>query len=141
MDLSSMVMRKNASLSALLVLGIFLSGCALQSGPDDVEPGDQQNLQTAVFASVDAATGGEWDKEVLMDETHASERAAKGKWVATDHWDWIAWKTIDASWNVLVSLDGFDCTVLETVPAEFDAFFRDVLYPFGQDRPYCYEWN
>ncbi len=132
-------MRKFASLLFILAIGT-LSGCASET-ESAAESTDHQSLRTAVFTAVNDATEGKWDKEVLVDEIHSSQRAAKGKWVAEDHWDWIAWTTDDTAWNVLVSLDGFDCDTLGRIPNKFDEFFKNILYQFDSTKPYCHAWS
>lgn len=103
-------------------------------------------LETAVFAAVNEKTKGVWDKKVDMSvPSEYSQEVAKGKWWAKDAWDWIAWLQSDGTWKVLISFDGFDCKALESVPAKFDDYLKNVIYPAGSDgknskNKYCYNW-
>lgn len=103
----------------------------------DLTSKDQQELQSMVFAAVDAKTAGEWDKKIEIAEIDQSKSAVKGKWISTDYWDWLAWHEDGGQWKVLVSLDGFDCQELETVPSDYNDFFQNVIYAPSGDK-YCY---
>lgn len=94
-------------------------------------------LEAQVFKTIDAKTEGEWDKKVTVEGIESSKKAAQGKWYANDAWTWIAWQGTDAEWKVLVSLDGFDCNELNTVPSEYVEFFHDVTH-VSEGKLYCY---
>jgi hypothetical protein len=87
---------------------------------------NQQQLLTAVYAKVNTANNGMWDKELEIKGVHALGDAAFGTWTKKDVWNWIAWREVQGEWNVLVSLDGFDSEALVAVPKEYDNFFAGV---------------
>lgn len=133
-------MNTRTTLRLAALAALFLSACAPRAADHDMA-GMEQGLRAAVTAAVDDATDSVWDKQVLIDEMDSSHSAAKGKWVAKDHWDWIAWQGSGSAWTVLVSLDGFDCARIEDIPARFDAFFKDRVYMYGAEKPYCHDWK
>lgn len=98
---------------------------------------DQQELKTIAFDVVNQKTKGEWDRELEIRSVDQSQNAVEGKWVAKDKWDWIAWREVGGKWNVLVSLDGFDCKELESIPSQYNNFFRDLMYRQSGEK-YCY---
>ncbi len=98
---------------------------------------DQQVLESIAFAAIDQKTKGQWDKKIDIRRVDISQNAVEGGWWAKDRWHWIAWRQSGGSWNVLVSLDGFDCKELEGLPAQYESFFHELLYmPSGEK--YCY---
>ena len=98
---------------------------------------DQQALEDIVFTAVNQKTKGQWDKKIDVRRIDESQNAVEGGWWAKDRWDWIAWRQTGGNWNVLVSLDGFDCKELESLPAQYAVFFHERLYmPSGEK--YCY---
>jgi len=117
-----------------LFFGLFVfSGCNTQQGVDT------KALESSVFTAVDQVTKGVWDKELSVESFDASLKAAKGTWKASDVWQWLAWQNTDATWQVLVSLDGFDCAELETIPDVYAKFFHDEIYKFSENAKYCYD--
>jgi hypothetical protein len=98
---------------------------------------DKQTLESIAFAAVDQKTKGQWDKKIDIRRVDSSQNAVEGGWWAKDRWHWIAWRQSGGNWNVLASLDGFDCKELESLPAQYESFFRELLYmPSGEK--YCY---
>ena len=113
---------------------------------------DKKSLQDAVFtklckqappAKYFEGTPDKWvstceDNIINIDKVDISLKAASGKWWAKDAWDWIAWQQDDGKWNVLLSFDSFNCKELNNVPKQYDAFFRDIIYPsFSPEEKYC----
>lgn len=96
----------------------------------------EKMLSYAVYKAVDTKTNGVWDKKVDIDQFDATKKAAKGSWWAHDRWQWIAWQNDDKTWTVLVSMDGFPCPDLDTIPSTYQDFFQDVIFQFG--KRYCY---
>lgn len=108
---------------------------------------DKKVLEGVVFSAVDNALKIKyqstknsgyvaWDRKVDIASVDASQKAAKGKWWAKDAWDWIAWQQDDGGWKVFLSFDGFNCKDLDSIPSQYIAFFKDVIYPAG--KKYCY---
>lgn len=97
----------------------------------------QTELKEQVYAVVEAKTEGNWDKNIEIVETDQSGNVVIGTWSAGDVWQWIAWREDAGAWNILISLDGFDCEELALVPDAHDAFFSEVTHaPSGE--LYCY---
>jgi len=86
------------------------------------------SLKNTVSAIVNEKTKGVWDKRVEITSVDVSQKAVKGKWWASDAWDWIAWQGDDGKWNVLVSQDGFVCAELSNIPRQYNTFFHDAIY-------------
>lgn len=98
---------------------------------------DQDTLKAQAYTEVDEKTDGVWDKEIEISNVDESQNAVIGTWASRDVWHWIAWREELGSWNILVSLDGFDCDELREVPDEYDLFFSEVTHaPSGE--VYCY---
>lgn len=98
---------------------------------------DQQELESIAFEAVDQKTKGQWDRKIEIRRVDESQNAVAGGWWAKDLWDWIAWRQTGGTWNVLVSLDGFDCKELDGIPSTYQAFFNNVTTaPSGEK--YCY---
>jgi hypothetical protein len=97
---------------------------------------DKKALETVAYDAVNTRTKGVWDKKVEIGTIHESQKAVKGSWWAKDKWDWIAWQKDDGKWTVLVSMDGFNCKELDTVPSQYADFFKDITNQFG--KKYCY---
>lgn len=124
------------------------------STPLITNPISNKKLEVAVFSAVNdglkvrSIKNNEdpgyysWDEKVEIEKMDTSLKAATGKWWASDAWDWIAWQLDNGSWKVLLSFDGYNCQELETVPSQYDDFFKDQIYPsFWIDQPnekYCY---
>jgi len=156
-------MKKTISLSVLAFGIFFLAGCGQQQtsqtksttsapaaqqtavneqanntqAPVEAKPAlDKKALEAAAYDAVNTKTKGVWDKKVEISTINESQKAVKGSWWAKDKWDWIAWQKDDGKWNVLVSMDGFNCKELDTVPSQYADFFKDVTNQFG--KKYCY---
>lgn len=101
---------------------------------------EEQDLKAAVYSEVHRKTKGIWEKRLGIDKIDLSNRAVIGNWWTKDEWTWIAWRQND-KWNILVSLDGFDCAALERIPSEYASFFHDTIYnmwEYPYDKLYCY---
>ncbi len=96
-----------------------------------------KELEAEVFEAVETKTAGVWDKKVALSKVDVSTNAAIGTWYANDAWHWLAWQGTDKKWQVLVSLDGFDCTELNAVPEEYSKFFYDTTHS-PEGKLYCY---
>ena len=74
----------------------------------------------------------DWNGSVTIDFSNESKTALKGKWEYGDHWDWIAYKTLEINpkWVVLVSFDGFDCSQVDKIPTTYSKFFEEKIYMF-----------
>ena len=101
-----------------------------------IEPEYPAGLEAEVYKTVDAKSDGVWDERLVLDEIENSQKAVKGKWYANDAWSWISWQRSDGQWEVLVSLDGFDCEELTRVPSAYSEFFYDRTHL--NDEQYCY---
>lgn len=101
---------------------------------------DQQELEAVVFTTVNQKTNGLWDKKFDIQQTDNSQNAVEGGWFFKDRWDWIAWRQTGGKWSVLVSMDGFDCKELDSVPSQYGSFFHDRMYGPSGER-YCYAHN
>lgn len=140
-------MKKNIIAIVLVVVAIVVIGSlytymhnrkqATNAANVTLDATQDKALQSAVFTAVDAKTKGTWDKKLTVDRVDQSRQAASGKWLAKDSWDWIAWQQ-NGSWQVLVSLDGFDCKELATIPGKYTVFFYDVTYQ-SSGQQYCYD--
>ncbi len=96
----------------------------------------KKEIESVAYDSVNIKTKGVWDKKIEIGAVDESQKAVKGYWWAKDKWDWIAWQKDDGKWTVLVSLDGFNCKELNSVPSQYNDFFKDVTYMFGKKN--CY---
>ncbi|MFA6511948.1 MAG: hypothetical protein WCV86_02395 [Patescibacteria group bacterium] len=118
----------------------FTDVTTTQATDDDsvsLSPEDQQALESVAFAVVDQKTSGQWDKRIDVGRVDASQNAVVGYWWARDRWQWIAWRQAGGDWNILVSLDGFDCTELESLPTQYESFFHNVIY-ISSGEKYCF---
>ncbi|MES2966670.1 MAG: hypothetical protein V4668_02700 [Patescibacteria group bacterium] len=129
----------------LVLLGGYYAYIYWALGNDSVSQTNQdtsvkfeylEGLEPEVYKTIDAKTDGLWDKTLTLTAIEVSQNAAYGTWIANDAWSWIAWKGTDQQWETLVSLDGFDCEALQTVPAEYADFFYDSTHVNGEQ--YCY---
>ena len=71
-----------------------------------------------------------WDHKVTIDSYNVDKTAAKGKWYASDAWDWIAWQQENGQWAVFANFEGAtknDCDFLKTTPDKYRTFFQDII--------------
>jgi len=123
------------------------------SAPLTSNPISDKKLEAAVFSAVNVGLKARydknkdqeypsWDEKVDIEKMDTSLKAATGKWWAYDAWDWIAWQLDNGNWKVILSFDGYSCQELETVPSQYNDFFKDQIYPnLGGERSsekFCY---
>jgi hypothetical protein len=121
-----------------VVIGFYTWRSEKNAVPVVLSAKETQELRTEVIQSINYTAGDAWDKQMTIDEINNAGTAVKGTWSAKDQWDWIAWKEGNEGWTVLVSLDGFNCANLDTMPEKFKDFFADVtMTPSGEK--YCYD--
>jgi len=120
---------------------------------------DKTELQNTVFSAVNNEMKVryekrkdpgylKWGNKVDITSVESSLKAAKGKWYDTSNgdWGWIAFQQDDGNWKILLSFDGFNCKELESVPSQYNDFFREMIYPiYSSDKgivnsknKYCY---
>jgi hypothetical protein len=142
---------------ALLLLGVFVVLAILinhrihpkrQISGADVKSDEaklsEPDLYDAVYNKIDAKTNGNWDKELVIlqrnnNPDQGSKQAAYGTWKAHDQWEWFAWLSMQGEWQVLVSLDGWDCDELDSIAYENQQFFNKVTYKLPTGEKYCYD--
>ncbi len=104
----------------------------------DTEIQSMEALKTTAFEAVDLKNPDGWDEKIDIDKLDETKNAAIGSWYAWDKWQWIGYKNSESNWKVLVSLDGFDCKEVDSIPAKYNVFFREVVY-INKATKYCYE--
>jgi len=100
---------------------------------------DKASLEAQVKAKVDKETNGNWDKTIQIDQVDKSQKAVHGSWWAHDKWEWFAWKSIQGEWQVLISMDGWDCSELDNISYDYQKFFNDNTYKLPGGERYCYD--
>lgn len=104
---------------------------------------EAQRLDGLVYNKIDSTTNGIWDKEFAIQNVNQNQTAVAGYWKAKDSWDWFAWKNNSSDWQVMVSLDGWDCSELDSLPKdETTSFFLENTYQppiesLGSEGRYC----
>ncbi len=134
--ISIKIKMKTIITTACVIVAAVIFGFFLERGNEF----DGEMLKASAYQIVEEKTEGVWDRKIEITQTHISDNAAIGTWASRDVWHWIAWREELGSWNILVSLDGFDCDELREVPDEYDLFFSEVTHaPSGE--AYCYAHN
>lgn len=89
---------------------------------------DETFLQSQAYNKIDIETKGVWDRKLSVNQVGNSGKTVTGSYWAHDVWDWFAWKLEGDTWNVMVSLDGWDCAELDNIPQEYKEFFGQNTY-------------
>ncbi len=140
-------------LLSLLVIGVIIATFVKMDLDNDFIPSEvpysdsqsvelDRQIKSAVSEKVDSATKGVWDYNFDISSVDLSQKAAVGLYQAKDWWDWFAWQDQSGTWNVLVSLDGWDCTELDKIPKEYQEFFDSNTTSLPQNTTgerYCYD--
>ncbi len=124
-------MKRIASFGIVFVGALFLSGCSGQLSSESFETQPAKNPQSkvetqtqlidTVSSTINEKTRGAWNKKVDITTIDYSQKIAEGKYGVSSNGgfpseeSWIAWQ-INGKWNVAVSLDGFVCDDLKTMP-------------------------
>jgi len=112
------------------------SNVAVNRGTVVLSATEEQALRAVVSNKVDQETKGVWDKNLDIHAVDKSKKAVAGTWQAKDWWDWFAWQGAEDKWNVIVSLDGWDCTELDSIPNEYREFFKNNTYQLPDREEY-----
>lgn len=102
---------------------------------------ENSTIERLVSKTVDATVGEQnWDKKVTVTKYSLRRDAYEGKWYRKEAWDWLAFKTENGTWKVLISRDGFDCAELKTIPENHIDFFKNITVD-QEGKPVCYSKN